>query len=80
MVFTLRKRVGRRYYLYRIESYRDKEGQLRSRILEYLGPEDPIYGQQRGALRELNDGRGRSPAERAAARKIPNDPSKAHDP
>jgi hypothetical protein len=34
-----KKKINGRYYLYRYQSYRDVNGRVRKRMLEYLGPE-----------------------------------------
>lgn len=52
MTYIRRKIVGGREYKYEVESYRDPSGNVRQRVVKYLGPEVPIYGttnKRRGA-------------------------------
>jgi transposase len=39
MVFIRKKRFGNRTYLYKVEGYRDEEGRVHQRVVEYLGRE-----------------------------------------
>ena len=39
MSYIERKKIKGHYYLYRYESYRDAEGRVRKRMLQYLGSE-----------------------------------------
>ncbi len=33
-----RKKIKGRYYLYRYQSYRDENGKVKKRLIQYLGP------------------------------------------
>ena len=44
MSYIRRKILSGREYRYEVESYRDASGNVRQRVLKYLGPEAPIYG------------------------------------
>ena len=37
-----RKKIRRRVYLYRYQSYRDESGKVRKRFIKYLGPKCPV--------------------------------------
>lgn len=47
VVFLRRRKIAGRVYLYEVESYRTSAGDVRQRIVNYLGPEDPVYGTSR---------------------------------
>lgn len=65
LVFLRRKKVHGRVYVYELKSYRDGNGNPRTRILRYLGPEDPRYGLAARRTRSAGEGKGRSPEEKA---------------
>jgi hypothetical protein len=74
MSYIRSKRFGTKVYYYRVEGYRDKDGKVRQRVLEYLGTspnhrEIPVDPSLAGAVAEtLMSGR-KSPTEIKAALK-----------
>jgi len=68
MSYIRSKQFGKRVYYYRVEGYRDKDGKVRQRVLEYLGTsphhrEIPIDPSLAGAVAETLMSGKKSPAE-----------------
>lgn len=75
MTFFRVKRVKNRGYVYEMESYRDRDGEPRNRMVRYIGPANPApvrravdIGQLRGGNSPAENGRGKSPADRKEER------------
>ena len=74
MSYIRSKQFGKRVYYYRVEGYRDKDGRVRQRVLEYLGtspnhreiPVDPLLA---GAVAKTLMSGKKSPTEIKAALK-----------
>lgn len=44
MRFIRKKNVNGHQYVYEVESYQERDGAWRQRVVRYIGPTDPIYG------------------------------------
>jgi hypothetical protein len=56
MSYIERKKIKGRYYLYRYETYRDVDGRVRRRMLQYLGPESDLLKFAQSSKRRRNNG------------------------
>lgn len=55
VAFIRKKTIGGRVYRYEVESVRDEAGNVRQKVLRYLGAEEPVYGTDKSRRSEKGD-------------------------
>lgn len=67
LVFVRVKRIRGQEYVYEVENCRDRDGDVRQRVVRYVGVRDPAYGRPPVDLEEARKGLARRLRERREA-------------